>query len=113
MIKQIINPEETIQTSLAVNVDGVIVHYRQCKNFAYEFWVYGVYATETEKVTAPWLVYSIKQAENTINKAVQALCDQSEDHGIKWQEAYREADFGEVSRSSVYLVRVTFNKNNY
>lgn len=108
MIKQVYNENETVQTSLAVKVDNVLVHYRQCKNFAYEFWVYGVYSDEAAKIKEPWLDCSVTEAKQAIEEVVQALCSQSYDHGAEWRETYREEEFSDVTRYAIYSVRVSF-----
>lgn len=108
MMKQIINEAETVQTSLAVKVDDVIVHYRQCNNFAYEFWVYGVCINESEQEANPWLSCTVDEADTAINEVVKALVDQSYNHGAQWCEKYRDAQRSDIERYAVYSVRVTF-----
>ena len=53
MIKQILNPDEVVQTRLAVDVNGVRVDYKREEDFSYLFWFFlddNMTAEDCEKI---------------------------------------------------------------
>lgn len=99
MIKQIINPNQIVQTGLAVEVDGIRVDYRRLPGkFAYEF-IINLYIIGEE--LRPNLI------EAAIDQIVGAMCDQSFDHGSEWRETgIRTTSFD--PRTGEYTVTVYF-----
>lgn len=100
MIKQIIRPDQVVQTGLAVDVDGIHVDYRRVPGkFAYEF-----------TVLSEQLQYLIDAA---IDQVVSAMCSQSYDHGSEWRETgVRETSFD--PQTGEYTVTVYFRiKDSY
>lgn len=104
MIKQIINPDQIVQTGLAVEVDGIRVDYRRLPGkFAYEFIIIPCIIGEELR---PNLI------EAAIDQIVGAMCDQSFDHA-KWRETgIRTTSFN--PRTEEYTVTVYFRiKDSY
>lgn len=102
MIKQILNPDQIVQTGLAVDVDGIRVDYRKVPGeFAYEFTVL------CEQSFAP------NSIDVAIDQVVGAMLGQSYDHGSEWRETgVRETSFD--PRTGKYTVTVYFRvKDNY
>ena len=100
MIKQIIRPDQVVQTGLAVDVDGIHVDYRRVPGkFAYEF-----------TVLSEQLQYLI---DAVIDQVVSAMCSQSYDHGSEWRETgVRETSFD--PRTGENIVTVYFRiKDSY
>lgn len=102
MIKQIIRPDQIVQTGLAVEVDGILVDY--CKitgKFAYQFTI----LCEQSSVT--------NTDEAAIDQVIEAMLGQSYDHGSEWRETgLRETSFD--PRTGQYTVTVYFRiKDSY
>lgn len=96
MIKQII-ADEIIQTKMALDVDGLIVSYRKCEDFSYEFWW-----TLNDDMTAD-------DCKDIIDRIVSLMESQSYDHGASWREIYRKANFED---EWTYTCRVYFRKRD-
>lgn len=100
MIKQIINPNQIVQTGLAVEVDGIRFDYRRIPGkFAYEFTVNPCIIGE--KLNPNFI-------EAAIDQIVEAMCEQNLDRGFEWEEVgIRKTSFD--PRTSEYSVIVYFN----
>lgn len=96
MIKQILNPNETVQTELAVDVNGTRVTYSREEGFSYLFWFF-----IEDNMTA-------EDCEKIIDEIVSAMEHQSYDHGAEWRETYRQPTFTDRERYSTYTCRVYF-----
>lgn len=96
MIKQILNPDEVVQTRLAVDVNGVRVDYKREEDFSYLFWFF-----LDDNMTA-------EDCEKIIDEVVFEMEEQSYDHGAQWRESYRQASFDEMERYGTYSCRVYF-----
>ena len=96
MIKQILNPDEVVQTRLAVDVNGVRVDYKREEDFSYLFWLF-----LDDNMTA-------EDCEKIIDEVVFEMEEQSYDHGAQWRESYRQASFDEMERYGTYSCRVYF-----
>lgn len=100
MIKQIINPNQIIQTELAVEVDGIRFDYRRIPGkFAYEF-IFNPYIIG-DKLKPNFI-------EAAIDQIVDAMCEQSLDRGSEWEDVgIRKTSFD--PRTGEYSVIVYFN----
>lgn len=105
MIKQIINPNQIVQTELAVEVDGIRIDYRRIPGkFAYEFMIIPY---EIDEKLNPNFI------EAVIDQIVGAMCNQSYDHGSEWRETgIRKTSFD--PRTGEYTVTIYFRiKDSY
>lgn len=103
MIKQIINPDQIVQTGLAVEVDGIRVDYRRLPGkFAYEFIIIPCIIGEELR---PNLI------EAAIDQIVGAMCEQSLGRGFEWKDTgIRTTSFD--PRTEEYSVTVYFKSRN-
>lgn len=106
MIKQIIDESKTIQTGLAVEVEGIRIDYKQLDDrFGYAFLV--VISSE-DKETA------IKEADAAIDMVISTLYAQSYDHGQEWRLVKKEVDTALLDRYGDYMVTAPFRiKDSY
>lgn len=96
MIKQILNPDEVVQTRLAVDVNGVRVDYKREEDFSYLFSFF------LDDNMTP------EECKDIIDEIVQTMEYQSYDHGAEWRERYRQMDFSEKERYGTCTCRVYF-----
>lgn len=105
MIKQIIDESKTIQTGLAVEVEGIRIDYKQLDDrFGYAFLV--VISSE-DKETA------IKEADAAIDMVISTLCAQSYDHGQEWRLVKKEVDTALLDMYGVYRVTASFRIKDF
>lgn len=83
MIRQIYSENKTVQTDLCVEVDGVFVYYRLLKHFAYEF---------TVMIGGQCPCKDAKKAREIVYQVIQAMVDQSCEHGFRWCPAEMKED---------------------
>lgn len=99
MIRQIINKNETVQTGLTVDVNGVRISYRPIKDgIGYEF-----YSIIYDK--GPTLA----EIDLAIDEVVSAMCSQSYDYGSEWRVINREICTENIERYGMYFVTVRFD----
>lgn len=107
MIKQIIDESKTVQTELAVEVDGTRIYYRRLTNtFGYTFWAI-IDFKEDEETT-------IKEVDAAIDTVIATMCAQSYDHGSEWRLVQKEVNTDLLDRFRQYLVTAYFRiKDTY
>lgn len=99
MIRQIINRNETVQTSLAVNVNGIRISYRPIEDgIGYEFYSLIYYKGPT-----------LAEIDLAIDEVVSAMCSQSYDSGSEWRVINREICTESIERYGMYFVTVRFD----
>ena len=98
MIRQIIDKNETVQTGLTVDVNGIRISYRQIKKgIGYEF-----YAIIYDK--GPTLA----EIDSAIDEVVSAMCSQSHNQESEWRVINREICTETIERYGMYFVTVRF-----
>lgn len=105
MIKQIIDESKTVQTELAVEVDGTRIYYRRLtNNFGYTFWA--IIGFKENEETA------IKEVDAAIDTVIATMCAQSYDHGSEWRLVRKEVDIHLLERYGQYQVTAYFKIND-
>lgn len=101
MIKQIIDESKTVQTELAVEVDGTHIYYKELTdNFGYIFWAIIDFKEDEET--------AIKESDAAIDTVIETMCAQSYDHGSEWRLVQKEANTDLLDRFGQYLVTAYF-----
>lgn len=98
MIRQLLNPDETVQTGLSLNVNGLRIDYQVCSDdLQFEF-----------LVRLPEKEPTLLKADAAIDEVIQAIIEQNRAKGSEWELLSVSRDAQKMHSENLYHVTVYF-----